>query len=91
MQEPIPEGKAAAGVAGAASTGGGDGGSLFIPPATAGKIHTAEIPQRKRSLVRTLPSAGTVEPCSLGSSMPHLEAHVFQYKPIYSGTRLFIL
>lgn len=92
MQEPIPEGKAAAGAAGAASaasTGGGDGGSLFIPPATAGKIHTAEIPQRKRNLVQTLPSAGTVEPCSLGSSMPHLEAHVyiahlFRHKVIHS-------
>lgn len=62
MQEPIPEGKAAAGAAGAASTGGGDGGSLFIPSPTAGNIHTAEIPQRKRNLVQTLPSAGTVQP-----------------------------
>lgn len=79
MQEPIPEGKAAGGAACAASTGGGDGGGLFIPSATAGNIHTAEIPQRKRNLVQTLPSAGIVEQCSLGSSMLHLESHVFQY------------
>lgn len=78
MQEPIPEGKAGAGAAGAASTGGGDGGGLFIPSATAGNIHTAEIPQRKRNLIQT-PSAGIVEPCSMGSRMLHLEAHIFQY------------
>lgn len=52
MQEPIPEGKAAGGADGAASTGGGDGGGLFIPSATAGSIHTAEIPQRKCNLVQ---------------------------------------
>lgn len=79
LLEPIPEGKAAAGAAGAASTGGGDGGGLFIPSATTGNIHTAEIPQRKRNLVQTLPSAGIVEPCGMGSCLPHLEAHVFQY------------
>lgn len=39
----------------------GDGGSLFIPSATAWNIHAADIPQRKHHLVQMHPSTGDIE------------------------------